>query len=410
MKPILAIETSTTTATVALLVEQPDTARIIYTQQVEGARGHAERLMPMIDAVLEEAALNREQIGLIAVGQGPGAFTGIRLACSVSQAIAFVQSLPVVAVNALQAVAAAVDGQQPGIRLVALDARMGEVYFGVYSSQGTRLQRPILLAATDVCRYIAPRLPVWRRGIGSNDPARLDGEGWQVVAPNLQAPEWLALSVIEGDTAARPRADVIARVAQLAWQAGATLRPEQALPLYLRDRVAYTTAERSHGLGGNPKVEASSDELVFPMMPLDIPLVEQLERRSQAFPWTARNFQDALSVGYPAWVVRREGRVVGFCVGMPTPDDVHVLAIAVDPDSRRQGVGARLLEEVYFLTQELGLSRVLLEVRRSNERAIVFYQKQGFEQIGLRKGYYPAAKGQREDAMVMAVDLAQRQV
>jgi tRNA threonylcarbamoyladenosine biosynthesis protein TsaB len=95
---------------------------------------------------------------------------------------------------------------------------------------------------------------------------------------------------------------------------------------------------------------------------------------------------------------------------MPTPDDVHLLVIAVDPDSRRQGVGRRLLEEVYFLTQELGLSRVLLEVRHSNERAIRFYQKQGFAQIGLRKGYYPAAKGQREDAMVMAVDLAQRQV
>jgi len=409
MKPILAIETSTSTATVALLTEQSDTTRV-YTQQVQGVRGHAESLLPMIDAVLDEAGLAREQIGLIAVGQGPGAFTGIRLACSVSQAIAFAQSLPVVPVNALQAVAAAVDPQQPGIRLVALDARMGEVYFGVYSSQGTRLQRPILLAATDVCRYITPRLPYWRRGVGSNDPARLEGEGWQVIAPKLQDPEWLALEVIEGDISARPKADVIARVAQLAWHAGATLRPEQALPLYLRDRVAYTTEERSQGLGGNPKVAASSDEFVFPMMPLDIPHVEQLERRSQAFPWTARNFQDALSVGYPAWVVRREGQLVGFCVGMPTPDDVHLLVIAVDPDSRRQGVGRRLLEEVYFLTQELGLSRVLLEVRHSNERAIRFYQKQGFAQIGLRKGYYPAAKGQREDAMVMAVDLAQRQV
>jgi len=409
MKPILAIETSTATATVALLTEQSDTTRV-FTQQVQGVRGHAESLLPMIDAVLDEAGLAREQIGLIAVGQGPGAFTGIRLACSVSQAIAFAQSLPVVPVNALQAVAAAVDPQQPGIRLVALDARMGEVYFGVYSSQGTRLQRPTLLAATDVCRYITPRLPFWRRGVGSNEPARLEGEGWQVVAPNLQDPDWLALSVIEGDTSARPKADVIARVAQLAWRAGATLRPEQALPLYLRDRVAYTTEERSQGLGGNPKAEAPSDEFVFPMMPLDVPQVEQLERRSQAFPWTARNFQDALSVGYPAWVVRREGKLVGFCVGMPTPDDVHLLVIAVDPDSRRQGVGRRLLEEVYFLTQELGLTRVLLEVRHSNERAIRFYQKQGFAQIGLRKGYYPAAKGQREDAMVMAVDLAQRQV
>jgi tRNA threonylcarbamoyladenosine biosynthesis protein TsaB len=409
MKPILAIETSTSTATVALLTEELDIARI-YTHQVEGVRGHAESLLPMIDAVLQEAGQTREQIGLIAVGQGPGAFTGIRLACSVSQAIAFAKSLPVVPVSALQAVAAAVDSQQPGIRLVALDARMGEVYFGVYSSQGTRLQRPILLAATDVCHYITPRLPFWRRAVGSDDSARLEGEGWQVVAPDLQAPEWLALSVLKGDTSARPRADVMARVAQLAWRAGATLRPEQALPLYLRDRVAFTTQERSEGLGGNPKVAAPSNEFIFPMMPLDISEVEQLERRSQAFPWTARNFQDALSVGYPAWVVRREGRAVGFCVAMPTPDDVHVLAIAVDPDSRRQGVGRQLLEEVYFLTQELGLTRVLLEVRSSNERAIRFYQKQGFTQIGLRKGYYPAAKGQREDAMVMAFDLAQRQL
>lgn len=404
MKPILAIETSTATAGVALLCQDASGARVI-AQSVQATAGHAESLLPMADALLAQAQISRQQLGLIAFGQGPGAFTGIRLACSVAQALGFALTLPLVSVNALQAVAAAVPLDRVGLRLVALDARMGEVYLGAYSTTGQMLQRPVLLAAHDSLDFIAPRLPWWRRACGHHSAAWLVGEGWQVVAPALGTAPWQSLNLVLHDDTARPAAVNVARVALERWKAGLTLLPEQALPLYLRDKVAFTTLERAHGLGGNPKVGAPGHDWVMPMMPLDLPAVVELERQSQAFPWTLRNFEDALAAGYPAWVARRQDRLVGFCVSMPTPDDIHVLVIAVAPDARNQGVGALLLGEVYGMAHELGLSKVLLEVRPSNALALRFYHQHGFVEIGRRKGYYPAGRGEREDALVMALDL-----
>ena len=146
------------------------------------------------------------------------------------------------------------------------------------------------------------------------------------------------------------------------------------------------------------------------MMPVDLDEVVELERQSQAFPWSRRNFEDALAAGYPAWVLRMSDTLVGFCVAMPTLDDIHILVIAVSVDFRRQGLGSRLLAQVDQLATDLGVDRVLLEVRPSNVRALAFYRQTGFAQIGIRKGYYPAGKGQREDALVMARCLDQTSV
>jgi tRNA threonylcarbamoyladenosine biosynthesis protein TsaB len=188
------------------------------------------------------------------------------------------------------------------------------------------------------------------------------------------------------------------------------LKPQQALPLYLRDKVAFTTQERANGLGGNPKVNAPDEVLLLPMMPVDLNEVAELERQSQAFPWSRRNFEDALAAGYPGWVLRLAGDLVGFCVAMPTPDDVHLLVIAVARDHRGKALGAKLVDQVVQLARAEGVDRVLLEVRPSNTRALGFYQKLGFAQIGVRQGDYPAGKGVREDALVLARELDQMAV
>jgi tRNA threonylcarbamoyladenosine biosynthesis protein TsaB len=330
----------------------------------------------------------------------------------VAQGIALALGLPVVAVNALQATAAAFERPQ-AITLVALDARMQEVYFAVYGPGGIELQAPVLLASGDVARFVEPRLPYWQRAVSATQPAGLVGEGWQVVKASACASELAALPVQALDDQARPHAREVALVAHARWRAGQTLLPEQALPLYLRDKVAFTTAERAQGLGGNPKVTqdtSAEHTLVLPMMPIDLREVVEIERQSQAFPWSRRNFEDALAAGYPGWVVRMGqdgGALAGFCVAMSTPDDVHLLVIAVAPDFRGRGLAHLLLAQVDRLATDLGLGRVLLEVRPSNERALSFYRRTGFEQIGVRKGYYPAGRGQREDALVMARELGE---
>ncbi|MCD8503596.1 MAG: tRNA (adenosine(37)-N6)-threonylcarbamoyltransferase complex dimerization subunit type 1 TsaB [Burkholderiaceae bacterium] len=409
MKPILAIETTTRTGSIAVLRDD-ETGLQLFDGAMTQQTGHAETVLPLIDSVIRQAGIDRHDLGLVAFGQGPGAFTGIRLGCSVAQGIALALGLPVVAVNSLQAVAAAFDDGS-AVTLVALDARMQEVYFGAYGPGGIELQAPVLLAAGDVPRFMQPRLKFWQRAVGSSQSASLVGEGWQVVNAEVDQ-DWMAsLPVQSLDTEARPHAREVALVGRQRWQAGQTLLPEQALPLYLRDKVAFTTEERQHGLGGNPKVAANasapSQALLLPMMPVDINDVVELERQSQAFPWSRRNFEDALAARYSAWVLRLNDTLAGFCVAMPTPDDVHLLVIAVAPDYRRKGLATQLLAQVEQLARDHGVSRVLLEVRPSNTRALAFYAKQGFVEIGKRRGYYPAGKGEREDALVLAREVRQ---
>ena len=117
--------------------------------------------------------------------------------------------------------------------------------------------------------------------------------------------------------------------------------------------------------------------------------------------WTRGNFSDALAAGYGAWTLRQEGRLAGFCILMFAPDVAHLLVIAVARDLHRQGLGGELMHWCEQRARERGLEGVLLEVRPSNASAIAFYKKHGYLQIGVRRGYYPADKGGREDALVM---------
>lgn len=403
MKPILALETTTRTGSVAILLDREDSDSIAQLP-LSDERDHGQQILPTIDALLRQVGVNRQDLGLIAFDQGPGAFTGIRLACSLAQAMGFALQCPVVAVNALETCARAFAASQRVV-LVALDARMQEVYFGVYGQAGIELQPPVLLAAADVPAFISQRLPYWQRAVGDQQVACLVGEGWQVVDAAAGARWYRTLDLEAIDHTARPQAKDLAILAHARACAGRVLTPERALPLYLRNKVAFTTEERAEGLGGNPKARAPQSALLLPMMPVDINEVVELERQSQAFPWSRRNFEDALAAGYRAWVLRLDGVLAAFSVAMVTPDDVHLLVIAVARDYRRTGLGARLVRGVFELAREHGVDRVLLEVRPSNVNALAFYNKLGFEQIGTRKGYYPAGKGVREDAWVLACAL-----
>lgn len=138
----------------------------------------------------------------------------------------------------------------------------------------------------------------------------------------------------------------------------------------------------------------------------DVDDVARVEQDAYPFPWTRGNFLDSLDSGYDAWVLReRDGRLAGYFLLMPVVDEMHLLNITVRPDLQGAGLGSRLLHEVRALTQAAGMSGILLEVRPSNRHALAVYQHVGFQQIGLRKSYYPAAAGSREDAIVMRLQL-----
>lgn len=142
-----------------------------------------------------------------------------------------------------------------------------------------------------------------------------------------------------------------------------------------------------------------------PLEAIRLEQVLQVEQRAYPHPWTRGNFLDALKSGYHARVLLAGEELLGYYVAMQGVDEVHLLNITVSPDYQRQGWGRVMLDALALWARSLGAQWLWLEVRVSNTRAIAIYEAHGYRRVGLRKNYYPAGQGQREDAVVMSLRL-----
>lgn len=136
----------------------------------------------------------------------------------------------------------------------------------------------------------------------------------------------------------------------------------------------------------------------------DLNAVMAIELRGYPFPWTRGIFIDCLRAGYPGLAMERDGLLVGYGVLSIAADEAHVLNVCIDPLAQSRGLGRQLLRALVQLAADRGAQRVFLEVRPSNTPALALYHSEGFNEIGRRPRYYPAAQG-REDAVVMAIEL-----
>lgn len=223
---LLALETSTEACSVAVWRD----GEVLERFEI-APRRHAELALPWAQALLAEAGLARTQLDAIAIGRGPGAFTGVRLGIALAQGIALGLDLPMLPVSTLAALA--MRAPQPGPVLAAIDARMGEVYAGAFMRSGDDVRA---LGAETVCAPDAVELPAaegaWQ-GVGT---------GFAAADAALRAR--LAAQVPAVDAAALPRAADVARLAARAWERGELVAPERVEPAYLRDNVALTLEQQ----------------------------------------------------------------------------------------------------------------------------------------------------------------------
>jgi ribosomal-protein-alanine N-acetyltransferase len=173
--------------------------------------------------------------------------------------------------------------------------------------------------------------------------------------------------------------------------------------------AASDTGAAATPAAGHQPAAAANATLAFVFHPMrrdDLGEVEALEYGVYSHPWTKGNFQDSLDSGYQCWLARdTEGKLAGYFLLMLMPDEAHLLNITVAPAWQGRGLGRVLLERAFLIARNFSKPAVLLEVRPSNPHALAIYRHVGFRQIGLRKNYYPAADGQREDAIVMRLPL-----
>ena len=141
-----------------------------------------------------------------------------------------------------------------------------------------------------------------------------------------------------------------------------------------------------------------------PMLPSDLAEVMEIEARAYDYPWTRGIFRDCLRVGYACWLALRDEVIQGYGVMSVAAGEAHVLNLSVRPESRRQGVGERLLLHLTGIARRHGAEALFLEVRPSNRPALHLYTKLGFNEVGVRRNYYPSRNG-REDALILALQL-----
>jgi tRNA threonylcarbamoyladenosine biosynthesis protein TsaB len=227
MMRILALETSTEYCSVALWQDGAVAERCELVGQK-----HSEVLMEMLDALLREADVKLMQLDGIAFGMGPGSFTGVRIACGVTQGLALGANLPVIGVCTLQALA---EGSGKPRVIAALDARMGEIYHAAYEKHDdvwTTVSEPCLCKPED-----APSVP------GENWFGAGSGFATHGVALNAR----YAGQMPGMDGSLVPQAAAIAALGAAQFALGHGVDAAEALPLYLRDKVALKTSERAKG-------------------------------------------------------------------------------------------------------------------------------------------------------------------
>lgn len=143
------------------------------------------------------------------------------------------------------------------------------------------------------------------------------------------------------------------------------------------------------------------------MLVADLDRVLAIEALAYSFPWTRGNFIDSLAAGYLAeLLVADRGELVGYHVAMVGVGELHLLNLTVSPAWQGAGHGCALLDELERHCRQRQLSSLWLEVRDGNARARQVYRRRGFAEVGLRRSYYPAGHGLREDAIVMSLAVA----
>jgi tRNA threonylcarbamoyladenosine biosynthesis protein TsaB len=227
---ILSVDTATEACSAALLVDGEVLERFRIAP-----RQHTRLILPMVDSLLDEAGVRLQDLDTLALGRGPGSFTGLRIAAGIVQGLALGADLPVVTVSSLAAMAHGYVGPSDiSTVCTALDARMGEVYWGIYQKDSGGLVHPVgheaVIAAEKVSVPLAP--DVRCAGVGS---------GWYRYRELLT--DCLGSRIRHVDADRYPSAASVAILGCNGYLNGEGCAPEDALPVYLRDKVARKKGE-----------------------------------------------------------------------------------------------------------------------------------------------------------------------
>jgi len=362
---VLALDSAGSACSAALWHD----GRIAAHRFAEMEHGHAEALIPMVQAVMGEAGMAYSDLDLIAAGTGPGSYTGVRVGLAAARAIASAAGKPLTGVSNFDAMLAACAPDVP--QLVALDTRRADLYIQLFAPNGQAESPPTI--------------------IGEDRLADLFGAVEHVLIAGDAAPRAANLLTAAGRTAkvhaSAHHADArcIARLAIERWQREGKTRT--ADPIYLRPPDARTVAERAaakRALATNLVAASAAHG----------PVLAALQQRC---------FDERCVAG--TLLVAADSQVpLGYGVMRSAAGEAEILTFGVDPSYRRAGHGRRILADMIGRARDAGAEMVFLEVAATNKAARTLYEAAGFAMVGRRPGYYRGPRGV-DDGLTYRLDL-----
>jgi len=375
--PLLAIDCSAAACSVALWREGAIVAHRFEAME----RGQAEALMPMVAEVMATAALGWGALVAVAVGIGPGSFTGLRVALAAARGIGLSAGIPVHGVTTLAALVEAVpEARRRGRTLAAFIAsKRGDLYGQWFDAALRPLNEPGVLGPAAAAAALPPGL-VLLAGDGADAVlAHLTTRLAEIaLAPGSSLPDAAAVA----HHAARVGFDQLLPPRPLYLHAPAvTLAPDPASAL-----DAGLTGSR----GAFCLEEAGG---------LDVAGLARVHAASFADAWSAASIAGLLATpGTFALLARQDGEAVGFILVRAAADEAEILSLGVVPAWRRRGLARRLLDAA--LARLVGVEALFLEVEADNAPALALYLGAAFAPVGRRPGYYPS-QGQARDALLL---------
>ncbi|HOE57843.1 MAG TPA: tRNA (adenosine(37)-N6)-threonylcarbamoyltransferase complex dimerization subunit type 1 TsaB [Bacillota bacterium] len=371
---ILAVDTSTSAATAAIM----ENDRLISEYILNIKKAHSEKIMGIIDDLFGKSGVEPSEIDLYACSAGPGSFTGLRIGASIIKGMAQTFGKPVAGVPTLDALAYNLYNCT-GLICPMLDAQRGAVYSSLYSwEKGSLIKQENLsvILINDLIKIIKDK----------DMPTTFLGDGALLFGDDLK--KGLREYYVAPADSLLPRASSCARIAMKMYEKG-------SLDTYNSFRLTYIRKSQAEA-----EYEKKQNIELMNMSFGDIDQVCEIENLSFAIPWSRESFESELSQNNLARyiVAKVNGKVVAYGGMWIILDEGHITNIAVHPDYRGQKIGEKLVEALLREAKESNAERITLEVRASNDAARKLYQKQGFTDGGIRKGYYG---DNREDAIIM---------
>ncbi len=377
---ILALDSAGSACSAALWRD----GRIAAHRFAEMEHGHAEALIPMVQAVMAEANLGYDALDLIAAGTGPGSYTGVRVGLAAARAIASAAAKPLSGVSNFDALVAACGPERPS--LVALETRRADLYIQLFAADGTADSPPSIVTEDGLV-------------------ALFDGTDHILVAGDA-APRAVALLTAAGRTAqAHPTAGhadarFIAKIAAQRWLRDGTTGGTE--PIYLRPPDARTVAERAADKRNLPTSLVVAGAVHGPVL-------AALQQRCFDERWSTEAMSALLTQpGVAATLLLAADSQIPIGYGMirSVAGEAEILTFGIDPGYRRSGHGRRILADLIERAGKAGAETMFLEVAAANMAARKLYEAVGFAMVGRRVGYYRSPRGV-DDGLTYRLNLRQ---